>query len=334
MAVKNNEEEMIEFEIEGEETQKKGSTNDDADEHEDNEEKGDGVDATNDDKATNDDGDGGDVGDDDGDGEAKEDDGEDDERAQIRERRRQERQERKRRAHEREETLRRELSSSKSQIEELRSKLDAIERRNSDSDIAQVSVAKEDAARAYNHFKEQVRVGTETNNGAMVAEATEKMMLARQRFNELVNVEKAYAQRRSAPPALDPRVLNNAQTWAEKNKWYDPRGKDPDSRIVLTLDQSLADDGYNPTTAEYWEELDARIKKYLPHRASRATVQPKPKSVVPGGGRESRAGKPSVFRLSSERVQALKDAGKWDDPIERNKMIKQYRDYDRANGSN
>jgi len=35
--------------------------------------------------------------------------------------------------------------------------------------------------------------------------------------------------------------------------------------------------------------------------------------------------------LSRERVQAIKDAGSWDDPTKRSKMIKAYASYDRQN---
>ena len=39
----------------------------------------------------------------------------------------------------------------------------------------------------------------------------------------------------------------------------------------------------------------------------------------------------STIRLSPDRVQAIKDAGAWDDVERRNKMIRAYAQYDRAN---
>lgn len=257
----------------------------------------------------------------------------DDERQAIRERRRLERQDRKLRAKEREDSLRRELQARDSQLQELRQRLDTIDRRNSTSELGQISAAKDEATRVYNYYKDQIRLGTESNNGTLVAEATEKMMIAGRRYSDLDKIEKAYKQKSSTPPPLNPNVLNNAKNWSANNKWYDPNGRDPDSRIVLTIDQTLAEEGYNPAVPEYWEELSRRVKKYLPHRAKRDNMTHTARQVVAGSGRETSPNKPGSFRLSAERVQALKDLGVWDDPKERDKMIKQYRDYDKSNGN-
>jgi len=41
--------------------------------------------------------------------------------------------------------------------------------------------------------------------------------------------------------------------------------------------------------------------------------------------------KPGTITLSRDRVQAIKDAGAWDDVEKRNKMIRAYAQYDRVN---
>jgi hypothetical protein len=256
------------------------------------------------------------------------------ERESIRERRRRERQHKKQAQKEREDTMRRELAARDSVINELRAKMDAIERRNSGSEVAQLENAKKQTAQAYAHFKDQIRIATEAGNGLAVADATEKMMQAQRKFDELTSYEKAVKQRQAQPQPLDPRLVNHAQQWMERNKWYDPSAKDEDSHIVLTMDQRLAQEGWDPTTPEYWEELQNRVKKYLPHRVSGGNVKStKPKSVVSGSGRESGSGASSTasYKLSSERVQALKDAGIWDDPKQRADAVKRFRDYDKQN---
>ncbi len=56
--------------------------------------------------------------------------------------------------------------------------------------------------------------------------------------------------------------------------------------------------------------------------------------MVTGSGREhSSTGRPGEFRLSPERVRAIKEAGKWDNITERNRMIKKYAEYDRSNNN-
>ena len=257
----------------------------------------------------------------------------DDEREAIRERRREERKNRKLAAREREDTLRRELSARDSIINEMRGRLDAVERRNTGSEVAQLENAKKRTAQEYAYYKDQIRVATEAGNGTAVAEATERLLQSQRRFDELTNYERAYKQRTVAPQPLDPRLVNNAQEWMERNKWYDPAGKDSDSRITLTVDQQLAEEGWDPTTKEYWQELETRVKKYLPHRVNRGKINSdRPRSVVTGSGREgvsvSAAGS---YKLSAERVSALKDAGIWDDPKQRAEAVKRFREYDQQN---
>ena len=256
-----------------------------------------------------------------------------DEREAIRERRRQERKHRKEAQREREDTLRRELASRDAIINELRSKVDVIERRNTGSELAQIEGGKKQAAQAYQFFKDQIRLAGEAGNHAAVADATEKMIQAQRRFDELNNVEKVFKQRQAAPQPLDPRLANHAQEWMSKNSWYDPAARDQDSEIAMKLDQRLAQEGWDPTTKEYWEELNSRIKKYLPHRFPGSKVSStKPKSVVTGGSRESSGpAQQATYKLSSERVKALKDAGIWDDPKQRAEAIKRFKDYDKQN---
>jgi len=258
----------------------------------------------------------------------------DDEREAIRERRRKERHNKKQAQRDREDTLRRELAARDTIIRDLSGRLDMVERRNTGSEMAQLDQEKKKAAQAYNFFKDQIRVGTESGNGAAVADATEKMFQAQRRIDELTKFEGAFKQKQQAPQPLDPRLVNHAQQWMERNKWYDPTAKDQDSRITMTLDQQMANEGWNPTTPEYWQELDSRVKKYLPHRTSSGKISNnKPRSVVSGSGREgsSSAGATQSYKLSGERVQALKDAGIWDDATQRTEAIKRFREYDKQN---
>lgn len=255
-----------------------------------------------------------------------------DDRAAIRERRRQERIERKARAKEREESMRRELSARDSVINQMRSELDEIKRRNTGGELAQLQTAKQRLAEAYQQTKDRIRIATEAGNGTEVAEATEQLLKLREKASHVTRIEEAYKQNSNRPQPLDPRVADNAKSWTEKHAWYNPTGKDADSRIVLTIDSTLAEEGWDPTTPDYWNELDARIKKYLPHRANRGIITSKAKSTVAGSGRETGSGRATgVFKLSAARVQAIKDLGDWDDPVARNRRIKEYRDYDKAN---
>ena len=117
------------------------------------------------------------------------------------------------------------------------------------------------------------------------------------------------------------------------NPWYDPHGGNEDSEIASMIDTRMANEGWNPKTPEYWEELDNRLAKYLPHRYNgevETSVNPstrRPRNVVTSSGRESATssgGKGNTFTLSQEQVRAMKDAGMWDDPDKRAKMVRRY----------
>lgn len=277
-----------------------------------------------------------------------------DEREAIRIRRREERRHRKEAQREREDNLRRELAARDSVINELRARQDALERRNIGSELGQIEEAKRQAATAYNHFKDQIRIATEMNNGQAVADATEKMMQIGQRFKELEQLEATVKTAQQRPTPLDPRLMNHAQNWVNNNKWFDPAGKDPDSAVARALDAQLSSEGFDPTTEQYWKELTERVKKYLPHRSGRGTVATQrevsgssagkkmSKSIVSGSGRDAggnnggggsgrQGGGKGGYTLSPERVQAIKDAGLWDDPKQRAAAVNNYRAYDKQN---
>jgi hypothetical protein len=108
----------------------------------------------------------------------------------------------------------------------------------------------------------------------------------------------------------------------------------------MSIDQALTEEGFNPKTREYWQELDNRLQNYLPHRYTEDNSEPvqqrqRPRSAVTSTGRESSnsAGR-NTFTLSPEQVRAMKDAGMWDDQEKRNRMIKRYATEARLNQGN
>lgn len=65
-----------------------------------------------------------------------------------------------------------------------------------------------------------------------------------------------------------PAVREHVMRWLDANPWYDPAGRDADSRLVLSLDDDLVRENYSPEDADYWAELDRRVRLALPHRYS------------------------------------------------------------------
>ena len=126
----------------------------------------------------------------------------------------------------------------------------------------------------------------------------------------------------------------NATSWLKSNNWYDPNGQDTDSRIAKVIDNALASEGWDPSDPEYWDELDNRLKERLPHRYTGKTGGNRNRRSGTSSGRSDVSGSSTAkntFTLSRDRVQALKDAGMWDDADKRAKAIRRYADFDRNN---
>lgn len=231
-------------------------------------------------------------------------------------------------------TLKRDLAARDAMINELNQRVSVVERRSSGSEMAQLEAAEKEALGFYNQFKTLHGQAVEQANGQLAGDAMEKMMLSRQRLDQIANIKKAMTAQQAAPATtqLDPRLKQHAETWMANNSWFDINGGDEDSRVALALDQAVRDEGYRPETPEYWEALDSKKKKYLPHRVNSGYNQGKqtPRSPVAGSGRDSGAGKGGgSYHLSAERVNALKEAGIYDDPKARAEAIKRYQQYDK-----
>lgn len=220
------------------------------------------------------------------------------------------------------------------QNQELLERLAVVEKKTQGSEIARINKAIEDQEGRILYAKQKIKEATETGNGDLLTQAQEMWYEAKKNFEALEGLKKQSVQQpqQQTIQAPDPMVQRYATDWMSDNPWYDPNGRDPDSKIALTIDNAMAEEGWNPKTQEYWEELDNRLAKYLPHRYSGAvetSVNPstkRPRNIVTSSGRESASssGGKNTFTLSPDQVRAMKDAGMWDDPDKRAKMIRRY----------
>lgn len=252
-------------------------------------------------------------------------------REAIRVRRRAERKSRGQRNRERVEALERNLQAVIEQNRVLQGQVGSIQDAATGSQLAQVDQLVNQANTAAEHFKRIIAEAVAKNDGNTVAEATEYMIQARTRAKELSDFKTNATRAINAPKPLDTRVVSKSQEFMTKNKWYSgPQSADPDSKVLTALDNSLAAEGWDASTDAYWVELETRAKKYLSHRFTPTAAPRTPsRQPVPGGDGGSQAPRANTFQLSPDRVAAIKSAGMWDDPAARNKMIQQYRNYDK-----
>jgi hypothetical protein len=228
------------------------------------------------------------------------------------------------------------INSLKRQNEAMAERLVALERRSAGADVARVDKAIEDSQLRLQYAKQRIKEATEVADGAALANAQEDWYEARNQAEALVNLKKKIV---SAPTQseADPRLKKNAEEWMSRNSWYDAQNGDVDSQIAVKLDQAMLKEGWDPNEPEFWDELDNRLQKYMPHRyngSDSRSSNRRPRSVVTSSGREStRVAGGNEFYLSPDRVRAIKEAGRWNNIKERNKMIHNYAEYDRSNRS-
>jgi hypothetical protein len=215
--------------------------------------------------------------------------------------------------------------------EELTQQLASLERRLNNADLAKFDQAIKDEEMRLNFAMRKIKEATENSDGEAMRNA-QKLYYETQRKLELMNAtkEKATERLNSQQETINPRIEQYANEWMERNSWYKKDGKDEDSQIAKIIDAKLAEEGFDPGTEEYWEELDERLQKRLPHRyTDYQDEQPqrrRPRSVVTGSSQESSGPRNSggTFVITPEQKRAMQEAGFWDDPVLRNKMIKRY----------
>ena len=264
------------------------------------------------------------------------DDGETDaEREKIREARREERRLKKQLHREKAKESSSLINALKKQNSELAGRLAAVERKTSGAELARVDKAIEDAGVQVEYAKMKLSEAVSQNDGQGVTRAQDLWYEAKRKLESLENVKQNATRQMTQPQqsnvqAPDPLVRKMASEWMEDNPWYDPKGGNEESEIAQIIDKKLTSEGYDPTSEDYWDELSDRMARYLPKQGQTHKPMQKPRSVMTSSGRETTATtKSNEFRISPDRVAAMKESGAWDNPELKMKMIKRYAEYDR-----
>jgi len=106
----------------------------------------------------------------------------------------------------------------------------------------------------------------------------------------------------SAPKQIDPK----AQTWADQNEWF---GNDQIMTMgAFTIDKQLKQEGFDPTSDEYYTEVNKRMRMEFPHKFeenSNTTEKPQQRVASAARADSSVSGKRQV-KLSPSEVQMAK----------------------------
>lgn len=221
------------------------------------------------------------------------------------------------------------IAQLKRQNDEMTRRMAELERKSQYSEINQLDKQIEDEGVRYEYAKMKMSEAAASGDGEAMVQAQEMLFEAKEKLGHLSGVKNQRQQPQRQGP--DPRMQQQASKWIGRNEWYKPDLSDTDSRIAKSVDEELVKEGWNPNEADYWDELDNRLQKYLPHRynapAERNSSERKPRNVVGSSGREASAsygGSNRTFTLTPQQVNAIKEAGMWDNTESRNRMIRRY----------
>ena len=226
------------------------------------------------------------------------------------------------------------LQNLQRQNQELMERLANLERKQTGSELARIDRAIEEQKQRIAFAKSKMNEAARQGDGELITAAEEMLYEARKQAEALEQFKRRSTQEAQQPQAHvpDPIVAELAVSWAQAHSnWYNPQNPNRDTQIALQVDHALGQEGWDPSTDDYWDELDRRLSKLIPHRYTDNTNErpqkSRPRSVVTGGGRESVSsvgGSKNTFTLSPEQVRAMKEAGMWDNPEKRARMIKRY----------
>jgi hypothetical protein len=221
------------------------------------------------------------------------------------------------------------LTLLQKQNQDLMERLAGLERKSYSADLARLDKAIEDEELRLNYATAKMREATDNANGAAFTQAQQMWYESKRKIEAMhgFKTRAAEAGEQQSQGNVNPDAVRLAHRWIDKNPWFDQNGDDEDSQIVRVIDQKMIKEGWNPSDPDFWEELDSRLQKRLPEKYNQRSEsnRSRPRSVVTGTGRETgRASGGNTFVLDPEQVRAMKDAGLWDDPEKRARMIKRY----------
>ena len=275
-----------------------------------------------------------------------------------------------------------------SEISELRQRLDGVEPRLNEFDVARLQGQIADVDRQIESQSQRAIAANRRMAEAMQNQDSEAFTAALEERDAARDVNRDLLQRKAmmtqsragdaaplpryqpealsrqaappAPPPLSSQAREFVDQFTTDYPWITDQ-YNPDSQLVLRIDNAVRAEGYDPGTTEYWDEVESRMERHpqLRHRfaeepGTRAPAQqqrqapPQPQRQAPperrgpmtaGASDRPAAPRANQVYLSPERKEAMISAGVLERDgrtvVDRKKFqgyLKQFSEYDRANG--
>jgi DNA-binding phage protein len=146
------------------------------------------------------------------------------------------------------------------------------------------------------------RLAVESERAKATVAQRERMAKAAQSPAAQQYQQQQIAQQQQQQPAPPPDP--QAEEWADKNEWF---GKDePMTLTAFSVHKNLVDEGVDPSSKTYYNELDKRMRDNFPHKFQSSTPTQTVASVNRGGPVTARKG---TVRLTPSQVAIAKKLG-------------------------
>jgi hypothetical protein len=168
--------------------------------------------------------------------------------------------------------------------------------------------AKKVVATEVEDAKRRLKEAHESGDTEAFIAAQEELTTAKIRAERVNNFKPAVAkapepvvQPASQPPEPAPQVDSKARAWQDANPWF---GKNREmTATALAIHQDLVENGVDPTSDQYYESINARVRKRFPEAFPSAR---KPTNVVAPATRSTA---PKKIVLTQSQVSIAKRLG-------------------------
>ena len=161
--------------------------------------------------------------------------------------------------------------------------------------------------------KREYKEAYEAGDSEAVVEAQEKLTTVKIKSDRLDNIKLPALQDDGSPveeintqPAPVP-VDDRANDWAKANPWF---GSDDEmTSFVLGLHNKLVKTGVSPQSDEYYETIDARMRKIFPEEFGDIEIAETPKRRSNVVAPATRSTSPKKVKLTKTQVDLAKRLG-------------------------
>lgn len=156
--------------------------------------------------------------------------------------------------------------------------------------------------------KRKYREAYESGDAERVVEAQEALTAAKIKAERVNNFKPAVQQEKpvvqpASQPVKDTPVDPKARAWQDANPWF---GVDDEmTAVALTVHRKLVEGGVDPTSDEYYERINSRVRQVFPDAFNSGKPAKKSSVVAPA----SRSTAPRKIVLTQSQVNIAKRLG-------------------------